>query len=325
MSLFILFLVLTASAQEPVRPQPQDQMPAKAVAPKTDNPTPLIYVASHEDYKIGPSDVIEIRVANAPELSGTYAVSATGAILMPYLGGINVKDKTAPGLAKWIADGLREEYLKDPQVTVTVSQYNSRSFYIQGAVRSPGVYIVKGKASLFKLINIAGGLSETHGSVAFIFKQANKPVADEKDEKYELKQVNISSLFNGNFDQNVLIEPGDLVNIPPANVFYLAGEVTAPGSYSLKDGTTLRQAIALARGTTFKAALGRGVIFREDTKTGKRLEIPVNIGEVMKGTKEDLLLQANDIVIVPNSKLKSFGGAVLGAFTMSAARAPIRY
>jgi len=316
------FLGLT-SAQDPVRRS--DTPPAKSDAPKTDIPSPTVYVASLEDYKIGPSDVIEIKIANAPELSGAYAVSATGAILMPFLGTINIKDKTPPQLSKLIGDKLRGEYLKDPQVSVTVTQYNSRSFYIQGAVRNPGVYIIKGKASLFKLINIAGGLTEAHGSVAFIFKRTNQPVnTDEEEETYELKQANISSLFTGNFEQNVTIEPGDLVNIPPANVFYVAGEVLAPGSYTLKEGTTLRQAIVLARGTNFKAALGRGLIMRDDTRTGKRVQIPVDIGGVMNGKKEDIPLQANDVVIVPNSKLKSFGGAVLGAMTMSAARVPIR-
>jgi polysaccharide biosynthesis/export protein len=314
-------LALT-SAQAQARPQ--ETPAAKSDASKTD-PSPTVFMASLEDYKIGPSDVIEIKVANAPELSGNYPVSATGAILMPFLGAINIKDKTPPQLSKLIGDKLRGDYLKDPQVSVTVTQYNSRSFFIQGAVRNPGVYIIKGKASLFKLINIAGGLTEGHGSVAFIFKKTNQPVnTDEEEETYELKQANISSLFTGNFEQNVNIEPGDLVNIPPANVFYVAGEVLAPGSFTLKEGTTLRQAIVLARGTNFKAALGRGLIMRDDTKTGKRVQIPVDIGGVMNGKKEDIALQANDVVIVPNSKLKSFGGAVLGAMTMSAARVPIR-
>jgi polysaccharide export outer membrane protein len=316
------FLGLT-SAQDPVRPP--DMPPTKNEASKTENSSPVVYVASLEDYKIGPSDVIEIKIANAPELSGTYAVSATGAILMPFLGAITVKEKTPPQLSKLIGDRLRGDYLKDPQVSITVTQYNSRSFFIQGSVRNPGVYIIKGKASLFKLINIAGGLTESHGSVAFIFKRTNKPVnTDEEEETYELKQANISSLFTGNFEQNVNIEPGDLVNIPPANVFYVAGEVLAPGSYTLKEGTTLRQAIVLARGTNFKAALGRGLIMRDNTKTGERVQIPVDIGRVMNGKKDDIPLLANDIVIVPNSKLKSFGGAILGAMTTNAARVPIR-
>src|SRR5436190_18984017 len=125
-----------ALAQDPVRPP---EAPPGKSDPLRPDASSTVYMASFEDYKIGPSDVIEIKIANAPELSGTYAVSATGAIQMSFLGALNIKDKTPPQLSKLIADKLRGEYLKDPQVTVTVTQYNSRSFYIQGEVRNPGV------------------------------------------------------------------------------------------------------------------------------------------------------------------------------------------
>jgi GTP cyclohydrolase II len=84
----------------------------------------------------------------------------------------------------------------------------------------------------------------------------------------------------------------------------------------LKDGTTLRQAISLAQGTKYQAALGRGIIFRENT-SGQREELHVDIGAVMSGKKEDITIAANDIVMVPNSRSKSIGGAVLKAFGMT--------
>jgi protein involved in polysaccharide export with SLBB domain len=92
--------------------------------------------------------------------------------------------------------------------------------------------------------------------------------------------------------------------------------VNAPGSFTLKEGTTLRQAISLAQGTKFNASLGSGVIFRENS-TGKREEVRVDIGAVMAGKKEDIAITANDIVMVPNSKTKSLGGAMLKAFGMT--------
>jgi len=141
-----------------------------------------------------------------------------------------------------------------------------------------------------------------------------------EDPQYELKTVNISGLYKGRIDQNVFIEPGDIVTIPPIDVFFVAGEVNAPGSFPLKDGTTLRQAISLAQGTSFNAATGNGVIFREDLANGKRQEIKVDIGSVMKGKQEDIAIQANDIIIVPNSRAKSVGNALLKAFGMGAAQ-----
>jgi protein involved in polysaccharide export with SLBB domain len=143
--------------------------------------------------------------------------------------------------------------------------------------------------------------------------------------KYELVKVNINGLLRGNFDQNVMIVPGDIVHIPPTDVFFVAGEVNAPGWFALKEGTTLRQAISLAQGANFNAAADRGIIFREDPATGKRDEIKVDIPAVMNGKKPDIPIAANDIVIVPNSRLKSIGGTLLRAFGVNSARMPLPY
>jgi protein involved in polysaccharide export with SLBB domain len=118
------------------------------------------------------------------------------------------------------------------------------------------------------------------------------------------------------------VEPGSTVHIPHAEVFFVAGEVRAPGSFPFKEGTTLRQAISLAQGMNFKAAPNRGLIFRENPVTRKREEIKVDIGAVMNGKKEDVVIMANDVIIIPNSRLKSIGGSLLSAFGVSAARLP---
>jgi polysaccharide export outer membrane protein len=295
--------------------------------------------------------VIEVLIEDAPELSGTFRITSSGTFLMHYLGRLTAQQKTTEELGKMIADGLRGRYLSNPIVTVTVRQYNSRSFFIQGAVRTPGVYQIEGRPSLLKLLTAAGGLAENHGSTAFIIREVKpQPVAvqnqtgeDKKqaaeasapaqspgaeaasDAQYELKKVNINGLLKGRFDQNMFLEPGDIINIPPTEVFFVAGEVIAPGSFPLKEGTTLRQAISLAQGMNFKAAANRGIIFREDAETGKRREIEVDIGAVMSGKKEDLVILSNDVIIVPNSRMKSALAPMLSAFGMSAMRLPIRY
>ena len=325
--IFIISPILSRASsplagQQPARPQ-QAEPPAnredasKSATGRNETVASGVVVASHEDYKIGPSDVLEIKVVDAPELSGSFIVSSGGFIPMPFLGDIKVKQKTPQELARLIADGLRGEYLKEPRVSVNVTQYNSRSFFIQGMVRSPGVYQIRGRASLLKLITIAGGLADNHGSTAFIIREViAQQNSTEEGEKYELKQVNINTLLKGSFEQNVLIEPGDIINIPAADVFFVAGEVRKPGSFPLKDGTTLRQAISLAQGTTFEAARDRTVIFREDEK-GKRQDIKVDLAAVMSGKNEDLTIKANDIVIIPNSRMKAVGGALLRAFGMA--------
>jgi polysaccharide export outer membrane protein len=327
----VVFFTQAAAAQ--TRQQPKIQPSASGGGGEMST-TPTILVSTSEDYRIGPRDVIEIKVDDAPELSVTAAVSADGTFLMPYLKRLKAEGKTTDGLAKEIADGLRGKYLKDPNVMIFVKQFNSRAFFILGAVKKPGVYQIEGKPSLIKLLTIAGGPADNHGSTAIILHEVKKETAaaskpptetasaDEAEPEYSVRTVNINGIFKGLGLENkeAYLEPGDIINVLPADVFFVAGEVFAPGQFPLSEGTTLRQAMALAQGTTFNAATGEGIIFRTDPATGHRDEIKVDVGAVMKNRKPDIPLVANDIVLVPNSKTKTIGNAVLKALGMGAAQ-----
>jgi polysaccharide export outer membrane protein len=310
-----------------------------------------------EDYRINPGDVIEIHVDLAPELSGMRRVSASGAVRIAYLGPVAAKGKTADELAVFIADSLRGRYLKNPRVTVTIEQINSHTFFIQGAVNRPGAYQIEGRPSLLTLITVAGGLAESHGSTAFIIREARRPESGVPDagnpqalsisqpgpvaalpptlspsqsgdrdqepqerDGYELIKVNLNSLFRGDFDKNMRLEPRSLVHIPQAEVFFVGGDVNSPGSFQIKDGATLRQAITLAHGMKPTAASDRVIIFREDLSTRKRQEIRVDAGKIMNGKQDDIALTANDIVIIPNSRSKTVGGALLSVFGINSLR-----
>jgi len=334
--------------------QQQQQQHSKLAIPAQPASTNILF-SSGEDYHIGASDVLQILIEDAPELTGLFRVNSDGIFTMPFLGRLKAIDRTPEELQKQIAEGLRGEYLTDPQVRVAVAQYNSRSLFVQGAVRYPGVYLIEGQPSLLKLITMAGGLIENHGSAAYVIREIKKQkvtsadlvavknadqtqpsesggravgqpdVPNDDDGKYDIQRVNINSLLKGNFGQNLAIQPGDIINIPEGDIFFVAGEVRSPGSFPLKDGTTLRQAISLAQGITFRAKPSMGLIFREDPTTGKRQEIKIDLSEVMSGKKEDVPILANDIVIVPNSRFKSVAGTVLNAFGVNSVRIPMVY
>jgi polysaccharide export outer membrane protein len=332
--------------------QERNQAPAKVLGQTSSGTNaPNILVNPEEDYRIGASDVIEIKVEDAAQLNGTWRVPTSGAIFMNYLKRITVLNKTTEEVEKMIADGLRDRYLKDPQVHVTVLQINSRSFFIQGAVNRPGVYQIEGRPSLIKLITVAGGLNENCGSTAYILREIKSRdqqtdshqsnVASETPQpaaanssssangqdppanpEYELFTVNINKFHKGQIPQNIVILPGDIVTIPVTDVFFVAGEVYKPGEFSLREGTTLRQALSLAQGTKFEAAASRTIIFREEAATGKREEIVVDLSAVMSAKKADIAIMPNDIIIVPNSRVKSIAGTFLKAFGASA-RLPV--
>jgi polysaccharide export outer membrane protein len=315
------WLPAAQGTQEKPPAKPDTARETRSADPSERTPQPVVVVASSDDYRIGKSDVLEVKVFDAPELSGLYVVSSNGEIPMSFVGDIQVLNKTPLEVAKTIENGLRGDYLKEPRVTVTVTQYNSRSFFIQGSVRAPGVYRVMGRVSLFALITAAGGMTDNHGSTAFIIRRVRKEGdsggSPEVIDEFELKQANVNKLDKGDFSENIVVEPGDLINIPKADVFFVGGEVRKQGEFSLKEGTTLTQAILLAQGTNFEAALSKGVIMRED-KEGRRQDIKVNIDDVMKRKAPDPVIQANDIILVPNSRGKQIGGAVLKALGVGA-------
>ncbi|HEU0184117.1 MAG TPA: polysaccharide biosynthesis/export family protein [Blastocatellia bacterium] len=349
--------LMDCQAQEGARRTPS-RPPAQPPDQQLDTPGVTTALADvSEDYLISPGDVIEIQVDRAPELSGTRRVSASGTIRMEYLGRVKAQGVTADELASFIASGLSDRYLKKPRVTVTVKQMNSHTFFIQGAVNRPGAYQIEGRPSLLTLIAVAGGLTENYGSTAFIICEADRPKMDvpgkgdlkaaldsqqeavtadtspqpgdrnqaaEEPERIEWMKVNINRLFRGDLDNNVRLDPRSIVHIPQAEVFFVGGDVNAPGSFVFKEGATLRQAITLAQGMKSTAASDRAIIFREDTVSRKRQEIRVDAGKIMNGKLEDVTITANDIVIIPNSRAKSFGGAILSVLSINNALIPGR-
>ncbi len=331
--LFIIFVISSALAQDRrtsledrFKPQPQ---------PSGESTPPLnVIVAPNEDYRIGPGDHIEIKVEDAPELLTRTRVNAKGDILMPHLKYVPVAGKTTEQLTTYITEKLQGGYLKKPTVSVAITQVNSHSYLIHGAVRRPGPFQIEGRPTLMGLIGYANGLMENHGSRAYVIRPLKQEVLKSDSNgsaqttspsnaetldlpKYEMLVSNISALYKGRFDQDIRLEPGDVVNIPPTDVFFVAGAVNAPGEFPLKDGTTLRQAVALAQNVTGKAQAKNAVIFREDVN-GERKEIPVDITAILSNKNPDVPLMANDIIIVPDSKLKSALYPILNAFGQGA-------
>ncbi|MBI3650482.1 MAG: SLBB domain-containing protein [Acidobacteria bacterium] len=356
--LALMFAGLSTSAQSQPQQQSasansQDDNRGKNAAPGN-NSASNVWVVSQDDYYIGPSDVLTVKIEDAPELSQSYTVSVAGFIEMQVIGKLLAVNKTPDQLAASIREALiKADYLKRPRISVNVTEYNSRTFFIHGSVHAAGAYKIRGKVTILDLIVLAGGMMENHGPNAFIIRRkqrapmttdaasveavsakqttaaeaampvattpattaATEVAADNQD--YEMIRANINGLERGRFSQNITLLPGDVVNIPALNVFFIGGEVNAPGSFPLKEGTTLRQAITLAQGTTFKAARSRAVIFRGNNEDGKQLEITVDIDAVMSGKKSDILLQADDLVVVPSSRMRSIGGTILQGFGMT--------
>lgn len=267
-------------------------------------------------YRIGPEDLLDISVFGVPDLSRTVRVSAGGDISLPLLGAVPVAGQTPQDVEESLAGELRAHYMKNPQVTVFVKEMESHGVSVFGAVVKPDVYQIRGAKSLIEVLSMAGGLADDAGDTATIVRgggvnqtaSAEAAVDDPAPQAGLTTEVNIAGLLEGDDTKsNVLVFPGDVVKVGEAGTVYVVGEVHRPGGFALHANANISvlQAISLAEGLTSTAARSQARIIRTDPATGKRIEIPLNLGKVLSGKETDPELEARDIVFVPNSAARS--------------------
>ncbi|TNF98649.1 MAG: polysaccharide export protein [Gammaproteobacteria bacterium] len=109
-------------------------------------------------YRVGPRDLIEVEVFMVEELGDISRVNSEGYISLPLIGAINIMGLTVEEAERLIEKKLKEKYLQDPHVTVFVKEYESQKITINGWVKSPGVFPLKGKTTLLEAISMAKGL-----------------------------------------------------------------------------------------------------------------------------------------------------------------------
>jgi len=124
-------------------------------------------------YKIGPQDTIEIAVFKVPELSRVVQVADSGTINLPLIGDVVAAGKTSQQLERDLVKKYGGKYLQSPQVTVSMREYNSQRVTLEGAVKKPGVYPIRGKGSLLQFIATAEGLDPNADSTVLVFRTTN--------------------------------------------------------------------------------------------------------------------------------------------------------
>ena len=114
--------------------------------------------APQPEYTIGVGDKLSVRVFQVPDLSfDELVVDTSGDIQMPLIGAVRATGQTAGQLSTQIAERLSAQYLRNPQVTVTVTEAASQKITVDGAVTKPGVYEMRGSTSLLQAVAMAEG------------------------------------------------------------------------------------------------------------------------------------------------------------------------
>lgn len=280
-------------------------------------------------YRIGPGDVLEVRVLRAPELSREgVRVDQRGMIRMPMLEtDIQAACLTEPELAANIAT-LYLKYKRDPHVEVFVKEFQSQPVAVIGAVRSPAQFKLQRPVKLSELLTFAGGPSETAGQTVQVVHAGGPALCDKLDsvnseDTSGFVSYKLIDTLHAVPEANPFVRPGDLVQVPVADQVYVMGNVLRPLAIPLKEPLTVSKAIAIAGGTAPSTKKDKVKIIRQ-LPSGAKQEINVDLKAIQKNQAEDVALLPNDIVDVPISGAKSILRSLVGTIVPSVGQLPVR-
>lgn len=251
-------------------------------------------------YRIGENDLLAVEVFGLDDFDRQVRVLRDGTISLPLVGSLAIAGLTLEQAQAKIADELRRRRLvRDPQVTLFVEEYLSRSVAVQGAVQRPGVYQMLGSKTLLEIIGEAGGLSGREGERAG--RQIFVVRSDPQGQQIRLELDARRLVDEGDASLNIPLRPGDVVVVPfdRKQRVYVSGAVQNPGAVEFleSEGITLLQAITAAGGPNERARLAKVLIKRRQEDGGEEL-IEVNLKRVKSGKESDVPLVKNDTVVV---------------------------
>lgn len=251
-------------------------------------------------YEIGAGDVLRVSVTGQPGLSGEYPVDSTGMLGYPLVGKVKAAGLTTQALEKKLVTLLSDGYLKRPDVSISVKEFNSLRVFVTGEVGKPGPYALKGDRTLLTLMGDLGALQQDVGHEAVIVRppesdsaeavvptQAPTGVYPNEVPGSQIIHVNLRELLSGNPAKNVDLLPNDTVYFPKVANIYITGHVARPGAIRFQEGLTVFQALTLAGGVTDKGSQKVKIVRVVD---GKPTEIKAKLTDV---------LQPEDTIKVP--------------------------
>lgn len=195
-----------------LRSDPEAEPEEEAPLETTDSPVfrKVSGSLSKETLQIAAEDVIDIRIKDQPELSGTVKVDPWGYIKTPYIEPVHVAGLNAKRVAHILREQYSEFFKMPPEVEVSIVEYNSQSVYVLGAVREPGRYpLVKGKPSTIRDAVVAAKLPTEQAALwrVWVIRQTHRGPA--------YKHVNLHKiLYRGQAEEDVDLRPGDIVYLP---------------------------------------------------------------------------------------------------------------
>jgi polysaccharide biosynthesis/export protein len=251
-------------------------------APVTDIPVPSEYV-------VGPGDRLEVQLIGNTRARHSLVVNRDGRIMFPELGPITVAGLRFEEARARIETRVSEQMI-GTQATVSIGDLRSIRVYVLGEAEQPGSFTVSSLATITNAIFVSGGVKPI-GSLRNIQLKRNGQVVKRLD-LYDL-------LLNGDTSDNVRLQPGDVIFIPPVgSTVGVTGEIRRPAIYELKGESSVADLLHLGGGLTPEADPRLATLHRIDDRR-ERVVLDVDLtNPQIRGTS----VRTGDLLRVPGVK-----------------------
>lgn len=284
---YSLVLLLAVWAQAAWSQAQAQQPPSSAANPQGKDPA----------YRIGPRDLLDIRVYEDEKLNGERRVSESGLINLPLLGDVAVAGKTTAEIGQVLKKLLEDKYMQRASVDVQVLDFRSRPISVIGAVKTPGNLGFSGRWTLLEALTAAGGVTENHGNVVHVLRRADNGLSD---------QVTIDLddlLLRADPKANIPIQANDLINVPGTIevTIYCLGEVARPGALTFKSSERITILTAIAHAGDLTDRASSRIMVKRAGNTDGPAEFNVDYKKILAGKEPDVELRHGDVIVVKES------------------------
>ena len=250
-------------------------------------------------YRLGPRDLISVKVFEVPELNVESRVSEKGTVNLPLIGDVSAEGLTADEFGARREQLLEARYVNRASVAIEVREFRSRPIVVMGAVKNPGNLAFPGRWTLLEALAAAGGLVESHGDYVNVLRRANNGLTDQIAIKVD------DLLVHGEPRANIPIFANDLINVPvPSEVtIFCLGEVVSPGAQKFRSTERITVLSAIARAGGLSPRASKKISIKRRKGESLQEEVEVDYKKILAGKEPDLSLADGDVLVIKESLL----------------------
>ncbi len=253
--------------------------------------------ATPTGYVLHPGDQLSVTVFGEQSLSQVTTVLPDGSITYPLVGRLNVGNETIDEATQSLTHALKQ-YIRDPVVSIAITQLGAYDVLVLGDVKTPGKYSLPSSARLADAIGAAGGLDSVNGD----YPDARVSINNEPPQTVSLQSL----LRDGDVNANLPLGSETVVYVPgptPMQV-QVVGNVDKPGTVEVHVGDRLSMAVAVAGTTTSSQADLAHIRVTRTAADGTTTTTEYNLYKALKGgdLASDPVLDKNDVIYVPQAR-----------------------